>query len=32
MDVNVKLVKDYGYSKAVDPDPMVGSLIYAATV
>ena len=33
MDVNVKLVKDDGYSKAVDPaeyQSMVGSLIYAA--
>ena len=33
MDVNVKLVKDDGYSKAVDPveyQLMVGSLIYAA--
>ena len=33
MDVNVKLVKDDGYSKPVDPvvyQSMVGSLIYAA--
>ncbi|CAB3989709.1 Hypothetical predicted protein, partial [Paramuricea clavata] len=33
MDVNVKLVKNDGYSKAVDPveyQSMVGSLIYAA--